>query len=350
VLIPDGFVLIEKDRAALGMSVQDPDWTPVANKDPRQDPFAMFNGLQDRIDAGVRWTTGIKHPERLDTRMTAKLLLVESGTERAAIVRAVTRTRLALAVWCLLDPPDETMVWPMVGEWLPGSFLRAGIVHKPYEPGAWTGATSASGRSLTEYQEYTLTMDPLKLAAPFSMMRLAETMHAPRAALSGAWQLHLAERQPRDLERTDDLVHLHTAIDALCDVGLGPTDFETKKRWKVLAERFGAWTSLGSAYRASDIAAAQQLGRDLRDITQHGSDDVLVNLGYPEERVRQVQGKRELTGQQLALARARFTLPILRHGVRTVARALVTDGIANGWDDGRFRQFFQPSGPCEAPL
>ncbi len=243
-LVPGGYLLIVEDVAALDMSVQDPKWTPSGHGDPQRNPFAMFHDLKDRLDPGVRWEREGSHRGALDTRMTAKLVIVESGTERTALARAATRTRLALAVWCLLDPPDETMLWPSLGEWLPRPYFEAGMVHKPYEPGAWTGTTTPSGRVSTQYQEYTVTDDAQKLAAPFWMMRHAETMLAPRAVLSGAWQLHLAERQPADVERTDELVHLHTAIDALCDLGLGPGDHDTQRRWRAITERFGVWKAL----------------------------------------------------------------------------------------------------------
>jgi hypothetical protein len=342
LLVPGGYLRIEENMAVLEASVQDPNWTSVGHSDPQRDPFAMFRDLKDRLDPGTRWEREDGRRGALDTRMTAKLIVVESGTERTALARATTHTRLALAMWCLLDPPNERTLWPSLGEWLPRPYFEAGMVHKPYESGKWTGTSVASGRISTEYQEYTVTDDAQKLAAPFSMMRLAETMLAPRAVLSAAWQLHLAERQPADIERTDELVHLHTAIDALCDLELGPNDHDTQKRWNAITGQFGVWEELKNVYRAEELQQAKQLGRDLRNITQHGSDDVLVNLGYPKGAKRQVQGRRELTGEQLSLARASFTLPVLRHGVRTVARRLAVDGIENGWADDRFAGFLRP--------
>jgi hypothetical protein len=342
LMVPGGYLLIAEDVAMLESSVQDPKWTPLGHSDPQRDPFAMFHDLKDRLDAGVRWEREGGHRGALDTRMTAKLIVIETGTERTALARATTRSRLGLAMWCLLDPPDEATLWPSLGEWLPRPYVEAGMVHKPYEPGKWTGTTVPSGRINTEYQEYRVTDDAQKLAAPFSMMRLAETMLAPRAVLSGAWQLHIAERQPADIERTDELVHLHTAIDALCDLGLGPVDHDARKRWNAITKRFGVWEELRNVYRSEELEQAQQLGRDLRNITQHGSDDVLVNLGYPKGAKRQVHSKRELSGDRLGLARASFTLPVLRHDVRTVARHLALDGIENGWADDRFAGFFHP--------
>lgn len=339
-MVPGGYLRIEEDVAVLESSVQDPEWTPHGHSDPERDPFAMFHDLKDRLDGGVRWEREGGHRGALDTRMTAKLFVIESGTERSALARATTRARLALAVWCLLDPPGDKTLWPSLGEWLPRPYVEAGVVHKPYEPGKWTGTTVPSGRITTQYNEYTVTDKPERLAAPFVMMRQADTLLAPRAVLSAAWQLLIADRQPGGIQRTDELVHLHTAIDALCDIGLGPDDHDTQKRWNVVTQRFGVWEELKDVYRPEELDQAQRLGRDVRDVTEHGSDDVLVNLGYPKGARRQVQGKRELTGEQLSLARASFTLPVLRHGVRSVARRLAVDGIENGWDDSRFKGFF----------
>jgi hypothetical protein len=340
LLVPSGFLLVKEDLAALITSVQDPDWTPHGSNDPQSDPFAMFRGLKDRLDGGVRWEREQGHRGRLDTRMTAKLVAVESGTETAALSVAVTRARLALAIWCLLDPPDPTTLWPTTGEWLPRAYVEAGIVHKPYEAGKWTGGTSPTGRWTTEFRAYTITDDPKKLAAPFEMMRLSETMIAPRAVASAAWALHLAERQPNDLERTDEVVHLRGAIEALCDAGRGPDDKDAEKRWGRITKRFGVWDAMTGLYGRRELKDAQQLARDLRNITQHGSDDILVNLGYPTGALRRVQGGRTLTSEELGLARAAAALPVLREAVRTVIRRLAITGIADGWDDERFSQEF----------
>jgi hypothetical protein len=292
-LVPGGYLLVQEWVAALGMSVQDPDWTPTGTEAP-VDAFAMFRDLKDRLDTGIRWWRDNDPFGRLDTRMTAKLFLVQRGTETAALSIAATRARLALAIWCLFDPPGATTLWPTLGDWLPRPYLATGTVHKLYEQDKFAGSAHAKGRWTHQYAEYTVTEDARVLAAPFEMMRLAETMVAPRAVASAAWALHQAEREPNELERTDRLVHLRAAIEAICDTGEGPSG-GVEKRWARVTERFGIWKEMRGVYGQRELEDAKRLARDLRNISQHGSDDILVNLGYPPEAIRPLKDGRTLT-------------------------------------------------------
>jgi len=203
MLVPGGYLCIEERVAALKMSIQDPDWKMWGSSDPKEDPFALFHALGDKLDEGVRWHREDHPTGRLDTRMTAKLFLVQRGTETAALSVAMTKARLALAIWCLLDPPNAMTLWPTTGEWQPRPYIRDDVVYKLYEPDQWIGSARTRGRRSYHLGEYTVTDDPAKLKAPMEMMRLAETMIAPRAVASAAWALHLAEREPADQERTD---------------------------------------------------------------------------------------------------------------------------------------------------
>lgn len=166
-------------------------------------------------------------------------------------------------------------------------------------------------------------------------------MIAPRAVASAAWALHLAERAPVDRERTDALVHLRSAIEAICDVGNTPTG-DGDRRWAQITERFGVWKTMSGVYGQRELKDAKQLARDLRNITQHGSDDILVNLGYPPEAIRPMQDGRSLTGEQLGLARAAASYPVLHRAVREVVSRLAHQGITDGWNDEHFRQQFEP--------
>lgn len=338
-MVPGGYLCIEKGVAAVKMSVQDPGWKPWDGSDRDDDPFALFHDLNDKLDEGVRWHREDHPTGRLDTRMTAKLFLVEQGTETAALSVAMTKARLALAIWCLLDPPDAMTLWPATGEWQPRPYIRDDVVYKLYEPGQWIGSARTLGRRSYQLREYTITDQPQKLKAPFEMMRLAETIVAPRAVASAAWALHLAERQPADQERTDSLVHLRTAIEAICDTGASPTGAD-ERRWARITERLGMWKKMRGVYGQRELEDAKRLAQDLRNIAQHGADDILVNLGYPPEAIRPTQGGRSLTGEQLGLARAAAAHPVLHRAVREVVSTLALDGITDGWDDERFRHQF----------
>jgi len=281
LLVPGGYLCIDEGVAALKMSMQAPDWKMSGDEDPSDDPFALFHDLKDKLDEGVRWhREDHPHTGRLDTRMTAKLFIVQKGTETAALSIAMTKARLALAIWCLLDPPDTMMLWPSTGDWQPRAHIHDDVVYKLYEPGQWIGKARTLGRNSYHLGEYTVTHDADNLKAPFDMMQLAETMIAPRSVASAAWALHLAERAPADQERTDALVHLRSAIEAICDTATGPTG-DGDRRWARITERFGVWKAMGGVYGQRELKEAKQLAHDLRNITQHGSDDILVNLGYP---------------------------------------------------------------------
>jgi hypothetical protein len=338
LLPPRGYVLIEQGAVALGMSVQEPDWD--RNEDRPVDRLQMFRDLGDSLDAGIRWDQGDGTRGPLDTRMTAKLFFVQSGTETAAWSVAMTRTRLALALWCLLHRPTWREMWPTLGDWVPRPCVQYEIHRKLFQPGRWPSDGVARGRSQVEFGLYELPDDVATIATPFEVMRLAPDRFSARAAASAAWSLYLAERQPNDLELTDELVHLRAAIEAICDTGDG-TAASADVRWARITERWGVWREMRAFYGQGELEDAKHLARDLRNIAQHGSDDVLVNLGYPPKRIRSLAGDRKLTGEQLGLARAAATVPVLRQAVRDVATRLVAEGRANGWDDEWFRNLLE---------
>lgn len=343
---PRGYVPLG-EHAGLGMAVQERDWEPWDGQAPMERRIA-FDHLGDYVDAGMRWYRESDPGGRLDTRRTGVLLLVEDGTQTLAYARAVARARYMLALWCLLHAPDHTELWPSLADWEPRPFSLHGIVHKRYEPGKWTGRSREAGRHVTTYNPYELPDDPALLTAPVRVLEAAMERPAARAGASAAWSLHIAERQPGDLQRTDKLLHLQAAIEALCDTGravvttsTGTTqqaafDTEAAKRWARLTEKLGVWRELRGTYGQRELEVAKRLTRELRNITAHGSDDVLVNLGYPDDRQRHMRDV-TYTAQQLAIARVASAVPILTHAVRTTTEHLVREGMANGWD-GRWFQ------------
>jgi hypothetical protein len=94
---------------------------------------------------------------------------------------------------------------------------------------------------------------------------------------------------------------------------------------------------LRGTYQQHEIEEAKGLANDLRNIAAHGSDDVLVNLGYPASAVRVLPGGRRRSGAELGLARAAAAEPVLRHAVRDATHRLAIEAIANEWDDNWFR-------------
>ena len=159
--------------------------------------------------------------------------------------------------------------------------------------------------------------------------------------LGAAWNLYLVEREPRDFERTDELLLLSSAIESLCDLGQGASD-GSERRWARITERLGLWRDLRASYDQRELEDAKQLVRDIRNISAHGSDSVLVNLGYPRKKRRALPGGREVSGHELALARAAAALPVLRHAVRGVAARSADELVDRDFDDAWFTRQFDP--------
>jgi hypothetical protein len=325
------------DGVGLGLAVQAPDWS--ASDDAPVDPFAMYRHLKDRLTAGVRWRREDQPGGPLDTRRTAVLFQVQEGTQTAALAVAEARAQYALGMWCLLRPPEYYELWPALATWEPRPHMQHDIEHKLYEPDKWVGGETPRGRNITHREEYRLPSDERLLKAPFRALELVHERLSARAVLSAASSLHLAEREPRELQRTDELLMLSAAIEAICDIGEG-TSAGGERRWARVTERYGIWRELRGPYSQNEIEQAKQLSRDLRNIAAHGADDVLVNLGYPPHLPRRLPGGREVRGSDLALARAVTALPVVRHAVRAAIARLAHESIDNDWDDAWFRKQF----------
>jgi hypothetical protein len=104
------------------------------------------------------------------------------------------------------------------------------------------------------------------------------------------------------------------------------------------------WRDLTHHYSQLELKEAKRLASDIRNITAHSSDDVLVNLGYPPEATRPMPRGRTLTGEQLALARAAAVLPILGVAVRGVIEKVAEEGAEHGWSDDWFTGLFKVHG------
>lgn len=353
---PAGYVALA-DRVGIGRADQDRDWD--RDGDSPLDPFAIFNHLGDRLSIDARWRRE-QDDSRVDTRRTGALFFVEGGTSEIAVNVARTRARYALAVWCLLRRPRWPELWPSLAEWLPQPYLHDAIDHKPYEEGVWMRKERVIGRFVSEYAPYELPADDELLRAPFVALERAETSRCARALLGAAHSLYLAEREPSDLERTDRVLHLYAAIEALCEPSLGagaPVGWmqrflrhfrrsqpERENRWGRVTERYGVWRELRDVYAQSELTDAQRLTRDLRNLAAHSADAVLANLGFPTSVTRPIGGTRVVTGEDLALARAATALPVLRTAVRETTARLVAGAIENGWGEAWYEsQFARPS-------
>jgi hypothetical protein len=326
------------ERIGLAETLHERDWG--RDTESPVDRGEIFEHLRDHIDLGARWHPPDAHAGPLDTRRTAALVIVERGSAPLALSVARTRARYALAMWCLLSRPDRRQLWPALADWEPRPHIERPLKYRLYEPEQWAGARSrVKGGGINHRPEYEIPSRPEFLRAPFeAIARAEENRLSARAALSAAWSLYIAESTPVDLERTDRLLHISAAIEALCDLGQGPTT-KGPERWEIVTARHGIWDEMKDAYLPSEIRQAKTLVRDLRNIAAHGSDDVLLNLGYPAGQRRRLRGKTR-AGHELALAQAAAAYPILAMAAQLVARRIALEGIESGWSDDRFRENF----------
>ena len=100
-------------------------------------------------------------------------------------------------------------------------------------------------------------------------------------------------------------------------------------------------------YLQAEIEEAKGLARDLRNVATHGSDDTLLNLGYPPDQKRVLRAGHERTGHELSLAEAAVAFPVIVTAVHAAARRVASQGIESGWDDDVFRGNFAPLKPAE---
>jgi hypothetical protein len=319
------------ERSMLVQTDNERDWTRFGSH--LSDVWAIERHLKDELTVRQRWLSA--HGPRevdIDTRVASVLLLQEAGTEELAASTALTKARLAVAVWTLLDPPTWTPegrpVWPTVGNWAPSPYLEFGLQQKPYEP--WEPSSGQlrqrrlgvrRGQWLYEHGMYEITDDPEVLGAPSNAIRRALTAnHCATALLTAARSLYLAGRVPTELERTERVLNAWIAKEALCDPG-GPNRGRGRDRWEWLVETLDLRAQLASrGYRTSDIDTAFDFAEDLRDLASHRAEATLVNLGFPPGLATRTLDQRVLTQNELALANVTADWPV---------------GVGHGGDENR---------------
>jgi len=308
----------------------------------RSHRLAMERHLGARLFAGVRWQED-NDGSGWDSCRTAMLAFAEDGSYALCLERAISRARYTLAVWCLLKPPSEQgALWPTICEWEPQPYQINHIHFKQLD----VPSASEQGNSITVYDLYELPSDEGSLSAPFAAINAAMDPSGPgalhaRAVLSAAWVLYSIERLPNDLQRTDQLLLLGTAIEALCDIGAG-ANAGGADRWTRITDLLGIWRDLAGPYTQREIQDAIKLAKHLRNIAAHSSDTVLVNLDYPPTLTRKLPRNIQRTGEQLSLARAVATEPIIRYAVCEVAVHLAQRGVHHGWDDTWYQSQLVP--------
>jgi hypothetical protein len=181
------------------------------------------------------------------------------------------------------------------------------------------------------------------LVAPFEAMERAHRgNHCALALLSAARSLYLAAAYPSDFERTERIMHLWAAREAIADpgprVGLGSAD----QRWDRLVKNLRLRGSLTkSGYDRAEVEDALEILHSLRDLATHRAEDVLVNLSFPTTLSIHLHRGRRLDADALALSRVVSAYPILYRLVWRAAKRLAEDAIKIGWDEPAFHRRFR---------
>jgi hypothetical protein len=331
----------------------------LVRADPRRRTPGRFEGpylkgvlpvrrhLGDELTPYRRWLTGSELWEQdIDTRAYASLMLVEDGIEEVALSLAESRARLALGMWCLLSPPraqyHPSQPWPDVGRFFPAPSIEMGTQRKLYNPSRVGG--QRRGAHITTYNPYRLTSSEQFQRAPFDAMDEARKGNqCALALLSAARSLYLAEAVPNDLERTERVLHVWRAKEALCSRGRrGQGDND--QRWERLVVNLRLRREMRErGYLREEIDEAFDLIRSLRDLATHRSEDVLVNLDYPDQLKTQLR-KRELDANSLGLALVAADWPVLLMMVHVATRRLTKAAMKNGWDETWFHSQFERRG------
>lgn len=310
-----------------------------------KDIWAVHHHLGDELTPRNRWLQATQTREvDIDTRMGTSLLLVEEAIEEVAVNVAETRARLAVALWCLLSPPrsryDPRQPWPTVGGWTPAASVEFGLQRKVYEPGKFVGRSRTRGNRITMHADYRLTSSATYLRAPFEAIEAERNGSlCARAVLSAARSLYLAQQIPNDLERTERILHVWGAREALSDPG--PRGEKADERWERLVVNLRLRQELlRRGYSAAEVDEAFGLIENLRDLATHRPDDVLVDLNYPARLRTHLYRGRVVDAENAPLAVVTTDWPIVLATVRLAAQRLAKGAIKNGWNDRWFHGRF----------
>jgi hypothetical protein len=311
-----------------------------------KDIWAIKRHFGDELTPRNRWLMSSRaRAVDLDTRKLASVLLVVHGTEEIALSVAQTRAHLIVATWCLLSPPHSTFdpapLWPTIGGFAPAAHTEFGIQRKLYEPQFGFSRARRYGNHITQHAQYELTRSSAYLNAPLIALEKAQRGNqCALALLSAARSLYLAARTPNEFDRTERILFVWRAKEALTHRGLrGQGDAE--ERWRRLVVNLRLRRELTRrGYTREEVDEAFELVESWRDLTTHLADDVLINLNYPPKLKTYLHKGRVLGAEDAALALVASDWPIILNAVRVAARRLAKGAIANNWDERWFHRRF----------
>jgi hypothetical protein len=135
-----------------------------------------------------------------------------------------------------------------------------------------------------------------------------------------------------------------TCMAALCEDPFTHREGQMFRRWDALQKNVPQLMERARTAGLDDVAigAARQTLHDVRNLAAHGSDAVLINLGFPASRTRTFR-RGEVAGIQLGLASLHAAL---RPSLWLLREALLyswSRADAAGFSDDAFETLFAPS-------
>lgn len=238
------------------------------------------------------------------------------------------------------EPPSPAVA---VARWAPAPSSNSERNGSCTSPNRQFGERIATrrGAHVTTHASYRLTQSEAFLRAPFDAIEEARKGNqCALALLSAARSLYLAECMPNELERTEGVLHVWRAREALCDRGRrgqGSTD-QHWDRLVITLRLKGELLRLG--YVREEVDETFELVEKLRHLSTHRAEDVLVNLNYPEHLKTQLK-QEKLGADTLGLALVTADWPVLLMMVHLAARRLTKGAIRNSWNEKWFHPQFE---------
>jgi hypothetical protein len=305
----------------------------------------VLSALGDAFAPLGRVAHGTQDGETMDSRIGATLFFRERGPLRMARLRAETKARYALAVWCTLEPPGDRdksgfTLWPSVANWIakPAVAVEHPVRELRSDPDGRRHARVRS--SELQYADYDLPPSRRGITAPFRAMARAEQHHHSAGCLLSAaicvWEaLHI----PGEHSHSARALHLRAAVDALCDPPPGIRG-RRDDRWPAVCERLKVDQALArQGHSLQSQARSWKAFNVARSVRSHGSDAYALDVGAGLRSTRR-QG---VPRSELAPALARADLGRVAEGVLLATRQLWRLMDARGWDDALYEQQFAPA-------
>lgn len=263
----------------------------------REEVNGHFGSKFHQLDS--RLAHDINH-QPVDTRCGAWLVSEERGSLEAGKQRAMVRAQLMLATWALLKPPhDEAYMplWPVASEWLPQPHFH--IMQRSVglqENGRERSSTVVYDDDQLAF--YHPPEDELRLA-PIAALERAATHPAAVRLLSAAWSLYLAARPQTELQWIDRLMFVQRARNQICEQPGGARSWQD--RWEALSANLSLTIDLSDrGFDEQSIEAMSKRAWDLRNVSIHSGEAVLISLGYPPEREQPLRQGPPIPGSELA--------------------------------------------------